>query len=61
MWSWKAQQSISLSAVAIHGIDRGESKIVAPVPSVWLEAIEIIPCSAAAIDSISGADCVEAQ
>lgn len=61
MWFWKAKQSISLSAVAIHGIDEGASKIVEPVASVWLEAIEIIPCEAAAVKSLEGAAHVEAS
>ena len=61
MWYWKAKQSISLSAVAIHGIDEGASKIVEPVASVWLEAIEIIPCSDDALKSIQGAPDVKAS
>lgn len=61
MWLWKAKQSISLSAVAIHGIDEGASKIVAPVASVWLEAIEIIPCEAVAVKSLEGAEHVKAS
>ena len=61
MWRWKASQSISLSAVAIHGIDEGASKIVEPVASVWLEAIEIIPCEEVAIKSLEGAAHVKAS
>lgn len=61
MWYWKAKQSISLSAVAIYGIDESASKIVEPVASVWLEAIEIIPCSNAAVHSIEGAQNVKAS
>lgn len=61
MWLWKAKQSISLSAVAVHGIDEGASKIVEPVASVWLEAIEIIPCSESAIESLEGAAHVKAS
>lgn len=61
MWFWKAKQSISLSAVAIHGIDEGASKIVEPVASVWLEAIEIIPCEEVAIKSLEGAAHVKAS
>lgn len=61
MWSWKAAKSISLSACAVHGIDRGNSKIVEPVESVWLEAIEIIPCTSAAVESIEGAPHVKAS
>lgn len=61
MWQWKAKESISLSAVSIYGIDDDKSKIVAPVDSVWLEAIEIIPCTINSINSIEGAENVKAQ
>lgn len=60
MWYWKAKKSISLSAVANFGIS-DESKIAAPVESVWLEAIELIPASGAAIQSIEEAKNVEAS
>lgn len=61
MWKWWAAESISLSACAIHGIKRSDSKIVEAVDSVWLEAIEIIPCTEKAIESIGGAENVKAQ
>ena len=61
MWQWKAKESISLSACAIYGIESKNSKIVEAVESVWLEAIEIIPCTQAAIDSIEDAPNVEAR
>lgn len=61
LWAWKAAQSISLSAVAVHGVDAANSKIVEPVPAIWLEAIEIIPCSEESIKSIEGAAHVKAQ
>lgn len=61
MWYWKAKESISLSACALHGVDQKASKIVAPIESVWLEAIEIIPCTKKAICSISEAPHVEAN
>ena len=61
LWSWKAKESISLSAVAVHGIDEADSKIVEAVPSIWLQPIEIIPCSDIAIKSIEGAKSVKAQ
>jgi hypothetical protein len=60
LWRWWAAESISLSAVAIHGV-KDKSDIVAPVASVWLEAIEIIPCSEAAIASLESAPHVQAQ
>ena len=61
MWRWKAAQSISLSAVALHGINSTQSKIAEAVPQVWLEAIELIPCTDAAIISIEGAPNVQAE
>ena len=61
MWKWWAAESISLSAVAIYGINHQKSKIVEPVDSVWLEAIEIIPCAEISINSIEAALHVEAE
>ena len=61
MWKWWAAESISLSAVALHGIKHDESKIVEPVHAVWLEAIELIPASDKAIASIEGAPNVQAE
>ena len=60
MYRWWAAESISLSAVSIHGIKREKSKICEPVESVWLEAIEIISCTDKAIESLRGADNVQA-
>lgn len=61
MWYWHAAKSISLSGVAVHGINQAKSKICPVVPNLWLEAVEIIPCSDEAIKSIEGAKDVEAQ
>lgn len=61
MWRWHAAESISLSAVAIHGIKEKQSKIAEAVPSIWLEAVELIPCSDKAIASIEGAPNVKAE
>lgn len=61
MWRWWAAEGISLSAVAVHGINQEKSKIVEAVDSVWLEAIEIIPCTAEAEESIGGAENVKAE
>lgn len=61
MWYWHAAESISLSAVALYGINQDKSKIVAAVPAVWLEAIELIPASDKAITSIEGAPNVKAE
>lgn len=52
-------KSISLSAVAVYGIDDNKSKIPNAVPMIWLSAIEIIPASAVARNSIEGAKICE--
>lgn len=61
MYRWWAAESISLSAVALHGIKQDKSKICEALPSVWLEAIEIIPCSGIAVKALEGAPNVPAQ
>lgn len=61
MYHWWAAKSISLSAVAKYGIKQNKSKIVEAVDSVWLEAIEVIPCTETAVKSIGGAPNVEAE
>ena len=45
MYKWVNVEGISLSGIALNGLKKDESNICAPVPIVWLEAIEIIPCS----------------
>ena len=52
MWRWWAKESISLSGVALHGIKQDKSRIAGAVDSVWLKAIEIIPVSGNAAESI---------
>ena len=52
MWRWWSKESISLSGVALHGINQEKSRIAGAVESVWLQAIEIIPVSGYAADSI---------
>ena len=52
MWRWWAKESISLSGVALHGINQEKSRIAGAVESVWLEAIEIISVSGKAAESI---------
>jgi hypothetical protein len=55
LWYWKtANKGISLSEVAISGLAK-DSKVCAPV-DIWLEAIEIIPCTKEAIKNIEAAD-----
>ena len=61
MYRWWAKESISLSAVSIYGVKHDKSKIVEAVPSVWLQAIEIIPCSEIAIKSLEEAENVKAE
>ena len=61
MWQWWAKEGISLSSVAMKGIKQEKSKIAEPVDSVWLEAIEIIPCSDNAIELIEGAENAKAE
>ena len=61
MWTWWAKEGISLSAVAIHGIKQDKSKIAEAVAAVWLEAIEIIPCTNTAIDLIESAPNAKAE
>ena len=52
MWRWWAKESISLSGVALYGINQEKSRIVGAVESVWLQSIEIIPISGKAAESI---------
>jgi probable phage associated protein len=52
MYKWWAKESISLSGVARHGIKQDDSKICGEIDSVWLEAIEIIPVTGNAAESI---------
>lgn len=61
MWSWWAKEGISLSSVATSGINHNKSKIAESVEAVWLEAIEIIPCTDKAIKSIEGAENAKAE
>ncbi len=52
LWFWKTESGgISLSEVATGGI-KSESKVCSPVELIWLEAIEIIPCTLTAASSI---------
>ena len=52
MYKWVNIEGISLSGIALNGLNKDESNICAPVGIVWLEAIEIIPCSEKAKQSI---------
>lgn len=61
MWRWWAKEGISLSSVSVNGIKHEKSKIAEPVEAVWLEAIEIIPCTESAITSIESAQNAKAE
>lgn len=61
MYRFWCEKSISLTGVALHGIKHDKSKICGTVNEIWLEAIEILPCSDIAIESIESAKEVEAQ
>lgn len=52
LYYWSNIEGISLSGISLNGLKKESSKICAPVPIVWLEAIEIIPCSKVARESI---------
>ena len=52
MYKWWAKESISLSGVARYGIKQNDSKICGELDAVWLEAIEIIPVTGEAAESI---------
>ena len=58
MYQWWCKESISLSAVAVYGINQDKSKICVPVDCIWLKAIEILPCKDVAIESIEEAKTV---
>jgi 6-pyruvoyl-tetrahydropterin synthase len=52
LYYWSNIDGISLSGISLNGIDLSKSKICAPVDIVWLEAIEIIPCTENAKNTI---------
>lgn len=52
LWSWKAKEGISLSAVALHGIADGVA-LPDELPEIFLgDVYEVIPCSEAAARTI---------
>jgi hypothetical protein len=60
LWYWKtANKGISLSEVANEGLAK-DSKVCAPVDAIWLEAVEIIPCTKEAIKNIEAQDVYKA-
>lgn len=53
LWSWKASEGVSLSAVALNGVNPAECKFPAAVPAMTvLDALEIIPATGAALATI---------
>jgi hypothetical protein len=53
LWQWKAANGISLSSVAINGVDASGCRITAPVVTqTVLDALEIIPTTLTATTSI---------
>jgi hypothetical protein len=57
LWKWCAIDGISLSEVAKNGIDTSKSWVCTPVESITiLDALEIIPTTDAAAESITLAE-----
>ena len=55
LWSWKAKEGISLSAVAKNGIDESCS-LPNTLPEIWLgDVYEVIPCTEEAKEIIEKA------
>lgn len=57
LMDWKTKKSISLSAVAKYGVDDSGCRFAPPVDYIWLNQIEIIPCTEEAIILIEGVEC----
>jgi hypothetical protein len=54
LWSWKAADGISLSAVAVDGVNSKSCRFPQVVPEhTVLDALELIPASAACIRTIN--------
>lgn len=54
LWSWTAKSGVALSGVAINGLKSGKVDTMTP-EHVLVGAIELIPCSETAKESINGA------
>ena len=61
LWRFWCKKSISLSGVALYGLDYSKSKVCPPISKQWLEAIEIISMSNEAIENLKGCPDVEAE
>lgn len=55
MYQFWCAKGISLSSVALYGLNQEKSRICAPVDEIWLEAIEILPTNKLATDSLKSA------
>jgi hypothetical protein len=55
LWRFWCAKGIALSGVATYGVEYQKSKICNPVASIWLEAIEIIPCTPTAAKNLQEA------
>jgi len=55
MYQFWCTQGISLSSVALYGLNQAKSRICAPVDEIWLEAIEILPTNQIATESLKSA------
>lgn len=57
LYRWHTNNGgISLSEVANHGLKSDSSRVCERMPLHWCIAIELIPCSEIAIESIEGQD-----
>lgn len=61
LWYWKAKKGITLSAVAINGINTKESKIATKVDRLWLQQIELLEMTDEAIKTIEESEEHEAR
>lgn len=63
LWRWKiAGQGVSLSEVAILGVDHAESKITMTLPQIFVMGVcEIIPTHGVASATIDGAPIAQAE
>jgi hypothetical protein len=52
LWRWQTKRSISLSSIAIHGLDENNTRVCEPLPIHWCIAIEVIPVSELAKENI---------
>lgn len=63
LWRWKiAGQGVSLSEVAILGVDHAESKITMTLPEIVVMGVcEIIPTYGVSSETIDGAPIAQAE